>query len=53
MTERDYNEDLQKNTVLSEIKNLSAKHLIKFKNHTDAVAMNLLGNRETALRLKR
>jgi hypothetical protein len=46
-------EDLQINTVLSEIKKWNTKYLRKLENHTNALAMNLLGNSETTHRLKR
>jgi hypothetical protein len=41
------------NTVLSEIKKLSAKYLRKLENHTNALAVNLLDNSEITHRLKR
>jgi hypothetical protein len=46
-------EDLQMNTVLSEIKIWSAKYFSKLENHTNALAVNLLDNSETTHRLKR
>jgi hypothetical protein len=46
-------EDLQMNTVLSEIKMWSAKYLSRLENHTTAPAVNLLDNNETTHRLKR
>jgi hypothetical protein len=46
-------EDLQMNTVLSEIKKWNTKYLRKLENHTNALAVNLLDNSETTHRLKR
>jgi hypothetical protein len=46
-------EDLQMKTVLKEIKKWSAKYLRKLESHTNALAVNLLNNSETAHRLKR
>jgi hypothetical protein len=46
-------EDLQMNTVLSEIKKGNTKYLRKLENHTNALAVNLLDNSETTHRLKR
>jgi hypothetical protein len=46
-------EDLQMNTVLSEIKEWNIKHLSNLENHTNALAVNLLDNSETTHRLKR
>jgi hypothetical protein len=46
-------EDLQMNTVLSEIKELNTKYLRELENHANALAVNLLDNRETTRRLKR
>jgi hypothetical protein len=46
-------EDLQMNTVLSEIKKWNAKYLRKFENHTNALAVNLLDYREATHGLKR
>jgi hypothetical protein len=46
-------EDLQTNTVLSEIKKLNIKYLNKLENHSTALAVNLLDNSETTHRLKR
>jgi hypothetical protein len=46
-------EDLQMNTVLSEIKKWSTKYLRKLENHTNAIAVNLLHNSETTHTLKR
>jgi hypothetical protein len=41
------------NTVLSEIKKWDTQYLRKPENHTNALAVNLLDNSETTLRLKR
>jgi hypothetical protein len=46
-------EDLQMNTVLSEIKKWNTKYLRKLENHTNALVVNLLDNSETTHRLKR
>jgi hypothetical protein len=46
-------EDLQINTVLSEIKKLNTKYLRKLVIHTNSLAVNLLDNREATHRLKR
>jgi hypothetical protein len=46
-------EDLQMNVVLSKIKKWNTKYLRKLENHTTALAVNLLDNSETTLRLKR
>jgi hypothetical protein len=46
-------EDLQMNTVLSEIKKCNTKNLRKLENHTNALAVNLLDNSETTHRLRR
>jgi hypothetical protein len=46
-------EDLQMNTMLSEIKKWNTKYLRKLENHTNALAVNLLDNNETTHRLKR
>jgi hypothetical protein len=45
-------EDLQMNTVFSEIKKRSTKCLSKLENHTNALAVNLLDNSEIIHRLK-
>jgi hypothetical protein len=47
------NEDLQMNTVHSEIKKWNAKYLRKLENHTNALAVNLLDNSETTHKLKK
>jgi hypothetical protein len=39
-----FHEDLQMNTVLSEIKKWNTKYLRKLENHTNALAVNLLDN---------
>jgi hypothetical protein len=44
-------EDLQMNTVLSEIKKWNTKCLRKLENETNALAVNLLDNSETTHRL--
>jgi hypothetical protein len=44
-------EDLQINTVLSEIKKWNTKYLRKLENHTNELAVNLLDNGETTHRL--
>jgi hypothetical protein len=41
------------NTVFIEIKKWNTKYLRKFKNHTNALAANLLGNSEITHILKR
>jgi hypothetical protein len=46
-------EDLQMNTLLSEIKKWNIKYLRKLGNHTNALVVNLLDNSETTHRLKR
>jgi hypothetical protein len=46
-------EDLQMNTVLSEIKKWNTKYLRNLENHTNALAVNQLDNSETTNRLKR
>jgi hypothetical protein len=46
-------ENLQINTVLSEIKKWNTKYLRKLENRTNALAVNLLDNSETTHRLKR
>jgi hypothetical protein len=46
-------EDLQVNTVLSEIKKWNTKYLRKLENYTNALAMNILDNSEITYRLKR
>jgi hypothetical protein len=46
-------EDLQINTVLSEIKKWNTKYLRKLENYTNALAVNVLDNSETTHRLKR
>jgi hypothetical protein len=46
-------EDLQMNTVRSEIKKWNTKYLNKLENHTNALAVNLLDNSGTTHRLKR
>jgi hypothetical protein len=45
-------EDLQMNTVLSEIKKWNTRYLRKSQNHTNTLAINLLDNSETTQRLK-
>jgi hypothetical protein len=45
-------EDLQMNTVLSEIKRGRTKYFRKLENHTNAMAVNVLKNSETTHRLK-
>jgi hypothetical protein len=45
-------DDLQMNTVLSEIKKWNTKYLRKLGSHTNALAVNLLDNSETTHRLK-
>jgi hypothetical protein len=47
------NEDLQMNTVLSEIKKWNTKYLRKLETRTNSLAVNLLDNSETIHRLKR
>jgi hypothetical protein len=42
-----FHEDLQTNTVLSEIKRWNTKYLIKLENHSNALAVNLLDNSKT------
>jgi hypothetical protein len=46
-------EDLQMNTVLSEIKKWNTKYLKKLENYANVLAVNLLDNSETTHRLKR
>jgi hypothetical protein len=46
-------EDLEMNTVLSEIEMWNTKYLRKLENHTNALALNLLDNSGTTHRLKR
>jgi hypothetical protein len=46
-------EDLQMNTVISEIKKWNTRYLKKLENHKNALAMILIDNRETTHRLKR
>jgi hypothetical protein len=46
-------DDLQMNTVLSEIKKQNTKSFRKLKNHTNARAVNLLDNSETTHCLKK
>jgi hypothetical protein len=46
-------EDLQMNTVLSEIKKWNTRYLCKLENYTNALAVNLLDENETTHRLKR
>jgi hypothetical protein len=46
-------EDLQMNTVLSEIEKWNTRYLRKLENHTNALVVNLLDNSETTHRLKR
>jgi hypothetical protein len=46
-------EDLQMNTVLSEIKKWNTKCLRKVENHTNPLAVNILDNSKTTHRLKR
>jgi hypothetical protein len=46
-------EDLQMNTMLSEIKKWNTKYLRKLENHTNALEVNLLDNSETTHGLKR
>jgi hypothetical protein len=41
------------NTVLNEIKTRNTKYLRKLESHTNALAVNLLDNRETTHKLKR
>jgi hypothetical protein len=46
-------EDLQMNTVLSEIKKWNTKYLRQLENHTNELAVNLLDTSETTHRLKK
>jgi hypothetical protein len=46
-------EALLTSTAICEIKKWNTKYLIKLENHTNALAVNLLDNRETTHRLKR
>jgi hypothetical protein len=46
-------EDLQMNTVLSDIRKWNTKYLRKSENHTNALAVNLLDNNETTHGLER
>jgi hypothetical protein len=41
------------NTVLSEVKKWNTKYLRKLENHTNALALNLLGNSKTTHGLKK
>jgi hypothetical protein len=45
-------EDLQVNTVLSEIKKWNTKYLRKLEKHTNAPALNLLDSNKTTHKLK-
>jgi hypothetical protein len=46
-------EDIEMNTVLSEIKKWNTKYVRKLENHTNAPTVNLLDNNETTHKLKR
>jgi hypothetical protein len=46
-------EDLEMNTVFSEIKKWNTKYLNKLENHTNVLAVNLLHNKENTQGLKR
>lgn len=46
-------EDPKMNIVVTEIKKWNAKYLRKLENHTNALAVILLGNSENTQRLKR